>query len=279
MGMLDGKVALISGVARGQGRSHAVRLAEEGANIIGFDALDSYETIGYPMATEDDMSETVKLVEKTGRSIIVRTADVRKREDIQAVVDAGVERFGGIDIVLANAGISPPGMPFWEVPQEEWNDVIDVNLTGVWNTCAAAAPALIERGPGSSIVVTSSGAGLKAMQNLADYNSSKFGVIGLARTMANELAPHRIRVNVVCPSTVSTDMVLNDTLYKLFRPDLEHPTVEDVKPVMTSMNPYPEPWLDAIDISNAILWLVSDQARYVTGAVLPVDLGISNKAI
>jgi (+)-trans-carveol dehydrogenase len=279
MGLLDGKVALISGVARGQGRSHAVRLAEEGADIIGFDALQSYATLAYPMATEDDLYETVRLVEKTGRRIIGRQADVRDRTQVTGVVEEGLAELGHIDIVCGNAGISPPGMPFWQIPEEEWRDVIDVNLTGVWNTCAAAAPHMVERGAGGSIIVTSSGAGLKAMQNLADYNSSKFGVIGLTRTMANELAPHRIRVNAVCPSTVRTDMVLNDGLYRLFRPDLEHPTVDDVTPILSAMNPIPEPWLEPVDISNAIVWLASDYARFITGAVLPVDLGVSNKAM
>ncbi len=275
---LEGKVALISGAARGQGRSHAVRLAEEGADIVGFDALVDYDDIVYPMATREQLDETVALVEKADRRMIGRRANVRDRGEIEAVVAEALDVFGRIDIVCANAGISPPGTPFWEIPPSEWDDVIAVNLTGVFHTCAAAVPSMIERGDGGSIIVTSSGAGLKAMQNLADYNSSKFGVIGLTKTMANELAPHRIRVNAICPTTVRTDMVLNNGLYQLFRPDLEHPGVEDVIPVLTAMNPIPEPWVEPGDISNAVAWLVSDEARYVTGIALPVDLGVSNKA-
>ncbi len=275
---LEGKVALISGVARGQGRSHALRLAEEGADIVGFDALRNFDGIAYPMASQEDLDETIALVEKTGRRMIGRRADVCNRAEVEAVVADALDVLGRIDIVCANAGISPPGRPFWEIPPSEWDDVIGVNLTGVFHTCATAVPSMMERGEGGSIIVTSSGAGLKAMQNLADYNSSKFGVIGFTKTMANELAPHRIRVNAICPTTVRTDMVLNDGLYRLFRPDLPHPGLDDVIPVLSGMNPISEPWVEPNDISNAVAWLASDEARYVTGIVLPVDLGVSNKA-
>ena len=277
-GNLEGKVALISGVARGQGRAHAIRLAKEGCGIIGFDHLEDYDSVIYKMSRKDDLDETVKLVEKAGGRMIAHKADARDRSAIEAVVADGIKAFGRLDIVSANAGICPPGRPFWEVPGSDWDDIIGVNLTGVFHTCAAAVKPMLERGEGGSIIVTSSGAGLKATSNLADYNSSKFGVIGLAKTMANELAAHRIRVNVICPTTVRTDMVLNDGLYRLFRPDLESPTVDDVIPVLQQMNPIPEPWVDPSDISNAVAWLASDESRYVTGIVLPVDLGVSNKA-
>jgi (+)-trans-carveol dehydrogenase len=276
---LEGKVAFITGVARGQGRSHAVRLAEEGVDIIGVDALTGYDTIAYPMGSREELDETVQLVEKQGRRMIATEADVRDLASLESAVAAGVEEFGRLDIVAANAGISPPGTPLWQLPPQEWQDVIDVNLTGVFNTLRASVPHMLEAGNGGSIVITSSGAGLKAVQNLADYNSSKFGVIGLGKTAANELAPYKIRVNMICPSTVATPMVLNDALYRLFRPDLENPTVDDAAEVFTQMNPLGEPWADPVDISNAVVWLCSEQARTVTGIVLPVDLGVSNKAL
>lgn len=277
-GNLEGKVALISGAARGQGRSHAIRLAKEGCGIVGFDHLEDFDSIVYKMSRKEDLDETVKLVEQAGGRMIARKADVRDRSAMDAVVADALNAFGRLDIVSANAGISPPGRPFWELKVDDWNEVIGVNLTGVFNTCAAAVKPMLERGEGGSIIVTSSGAGIKAISNLADYNSSKFGVIGLAKTMANELAAHRIRVNVICPTTVRTDMVLNDGLYRLFRPDLASPTVDDVIPILRDMNPMPEPWVEPSDISNAVAWLASDESRYVTGIVLPVDLGVSNKA-
>jgi (+)-trans-carveol dehydrogenase len=279
MGSLDGKVAFISGVARGQGRSHAIRLAREGANIIGFDSLTNYDSLAYDMSTESDMDTTVRMVEKTGSQMLGLRADVRCRTEVNAVLQAGLQEFGRVDIVCANAGIFPKGAPFWELAEDSWNDVIDVNLTGVFHTCAVAVPTMISQGNGGSIIVTSSGAGIKAMQNLADYNSSKFGVIGLAKTMANELAAFRIRANAICPGTVRTDLVLNEGLYRLFRPDLDAPGLDDVMPLLTAINPIAEPWLEPEDISDAVAWLASDQSRFVTGITLPIDLGIANKAM
>jgi (+)-trans-carveol dehydrogenase len=274
-----GKIAFITGAARGQGRMHAVRLAQEGADVVVVDALQSYSTIAYPMATEADLDETVALVEATGRKALARQADVRNVGQLQAVVDEAIESFGRIDIVSANAGIMPPGAPFWELTPQEWADVIGVNLVGVANTVSAAVPSMIAAGQGGSIVITSSAAGLRATNNLATYNSSKFGVIGLGKTMANELAAHRIRVNVICPISVDTTMIHNDGLYHLLRPDLEAPTRADVAEVMSTLSPIPEPWIEPIDVSNALVYLASDEARYVTGVVLPVDLGFTNKAM
>jgi (+)-trans-carveol dehydrogenase len=278
MGMLDGRVAFITGVARGQGRSHAVRLAAEGADIIGVDALRDYPTITYRMGTQEDLDETVRLVEKADRRMVARVADVRDRAALAAAVTDGVEAFGRLDIVSANAGISPPGAPLWKLSPEEWDDVIGVNLTGVFNTLAVTVPAIHTAGNGGSIIVTSSGAGLKTFYNLASYNASKFGVIGLARTLANELATERIRVNVIAPGTVGTPMVTaNEAQFPLFRPDLENPTLEDCKPAFASMMPMGEPWVDPEDISNVLVFLASDKARYITGTVIPVDQGSNNK--
>ena len=280
MGKVEGKVAFVTGVGRGQGRSHAVRLAEEGADIIGVDALVNYGTISYDMASEADLEDTRALIEKHGRRALLSQVDVRDRNALQAAVDAGVAELGRLDIVCANAGISPPGGPLWTISTQEWDDVIGVNLTGVFNTLAVAMPRILEAGNGGSIIVTSSGAGIRSVQNLADYNASKHGVIGLAQTLANEVAKEQVRVNVVCPGTVGTPMVTaNEVQFKLFRPDLEDPTLEDCRPVYEMIMPMGHAWVDVEDISNAVVWLASDEARYVTGIVLPVDQGSANRVM
>jgi (+)-trans-carveol dehydrogenase len=280
VGRLDDKVALITGAARGQGRSHAVRLAREGAQIVAVDfcgGAEAFPWMTYPMATEDDLAETVRLVEGEGQKILAVKADVRDLAGMQQAVADGVAAFGYIDIVSANAGISPFGPETWLNDEKQWDDVYQVNLLGVRNTLKAVVPAMIEAGRGGAITITSSGAGLKGAYGLADYCSTKFGVIGVARALANEVAPHNIRVNVIAPGTCDTDMVQNDGLRKLFRPDLENPTKEDVAPVYTSMSMLAVPWVQPVDISNAQLFLSSDEARYITGVVLPVDAGISAK--
>jgi SDR family mycofactocin-dependent oxidoreductase len=278
MGRVQDKVAFITGVARGQGRSHAVRLAEEGADIIGVDLLAPEPFAPYPMATDDDMQETAALVEKTGRRFVGIRADVRDRTAMKHAVDQGVDEFGRLDIVAASAGISPGGGPLWGIPAEEWDAVIGTNLTGVYNTLAAAVPAMIAAGNGGSIVCTSSGAGLRYVPNLVDYNASKAGVVAIGKTLANELASTGIRVNVLAPGTVGTPLVTeNAAMFKLFRPDLEAPTIDDALPVFTAMMPMGKPWIDPIDVSNALLFLASDEARYITGQVLAVDQGTTNR--
>jgi (+)-trans-carveol dehydrogenase len=270
-----GKVALISGVARGQGRAHALRLSAEGASIVGFDAMHPYDTVPYRQATKEDLDETVRLVEAQGGKIVAERGDARVRSDVAAVVAAGLAEFGTIDIVVANAGIGIDSVSFWEISEEQWDDVVDVNLKGVWNTVAAAAPAMIRQGTGGSVVITSSAASLKAAPRLGPYTAAKTGVIGLMRTMASELAPHRIRANCVAPTAVPTDFVLNQRLFQIFCPDVENPDVEDVKKIMAGMHPLGEPWIQVEDIAAAVAYLASDEARYVSGIVLPVDLGLS----
>ncbi|PBC52084.1 SDR family mycofactocin-dependent oxidoreductase [Rhodococcus sp. ACS1] len=275
MGRLTDKVALVSGVARGQGRSHALRLVSEGVSIIGFDGLCTYDTVPYKQATQEDLDETVRLVEAAGGKIVAGRADVRDREQITAIVDQGLSMFGKIDIVIANAGIGINSLPFWKVSQQEWDDVLAVCLTGVWNTVSAAVPSMIDAGRGGSIVMTSSAAAIKAAPQLAPYIAAKTGVIGMMKSMANDLAPHKIRINCVAPTAVPTDFVLNDRLYQIFCPDKENPTVDDAANVMRKMHPLDEPWIEPADISAAVAYLASDEARYVTGIVLPVDLGLS----
>jgi (+)-trans-carveol dehydrogenase len=280
MGRVDGKVAFITGGARGQGRSHAVRLAKEGADVIVVDSVggaDAYPWMAYPMATKDDLAETARLVEAAGRGIVAREGDVRDQESLEDAVREGLDKFGHIDIVSANAGISPFGPETWLNDDRQWKDVHDVNVWGVRSTVRAVVPKMIEAERGGTIIITSSGAGLKGVYGLSDYCSSKFAVIGLARSLANEVAPYNIRVNVIAPGTVDTDMVQNDGLRRLFRPDLENPTKDDVEPLFVQMSMLPIPWVEAIDISNALVFLASDEARYITGQVLAVDGGMSVK--
>jgi len=276
MGRVDGKVAFITGAARGQGRSHAVRLAEEGADIIAIDVLEPVAGAPYGPATEDDLAETVRQVEALDRRIIAAKADVRDFDGLKSVLDDAVAQLGRLDIVAANAGISTAMAPAEELSEEIWVDMVDVNLNGVWRTCKAAIPHLRASG-GGSIILTSSDAGLFAFPNIAHYVSAKHGVVGLMRTLALELAPDMIRVNSVHPTVVDTPMVNNEATYALFRPDLENPTVEDFKAAATGINALPIPWVEPVDISNAVLWLASDEARYVTGVPLPVDAGAAVK--
>jgi (+)-trans-carveol dehydrogenase len=275
-GKLEGKVAFITGAARGQGRSHAVRLAEEGADIIAVDLCDQVGSVPYPMATPEDLAETAKEVEALDRRIVATQADVRDFDALKQALDAGVAELGHVDIVSANAGIVSYG-PAAELDETTWQDMIDVNLTGVWHTCKAAIPHLIRQGTGGSIVITSSAAGLMAYPGLAHYVSAKHGLVGLMRTLALELAPHFIRVNSVHPTSVNTPMVQNDASKRLFLPDVENPSPEQFAEVSAAMNALPIPWVEARDISNAVLWLASDEARYVTGVTLPVDAGTLTK--
>jgi (+)-trans-carveol dehydrogenase/(-)-trans-carveol dehydrogenase len=271
MGKVEGKVAFVTGAARGQGRSHAQSLAEQGADIIALDVLADGASVGYPAATQDDLAETVAMVQKVGRKIYARHGDVRNQSDVDAAVAEGLARFGHLDIVVANAGITTFGA-IWELTDDQWGDMIDVNLTGVFHSVKAAVPAMLEQGSGGSIVITGSCA--VGLPHLAHYSAAKNGVVGLMRSLASELAPYKIRANVVHPTTVGTEMIFNDATYRVFRPDLDTPTVEDLIPVLTSMNKLGVPWVDPVDISNAVLWLASDDARYVTGAAIPVDAGV-----
>lgn len=263
-GRVAGKVAFITGAARGQGRSHAVRLAEEGADIIAVDVCHDYPTVSYPLATAADLAETVKAVEALDRRIVAAQADVRDAAALRAAVDDGVTQLGRLDIVCANAGICT--IQAWQdVTPAVWQDTLDTNLTGVWNTMIAAAPHLIAAG-GGSIICTSSTAGIKGLPFLAPYVAAKHGVVGIAKTMANELARHHIRVNTVHPTGVDTPMAAGlGGLEPLIGTD------QNLGPIF--MNTLPVQSVDARDISNAVLFLASDEARYVTGLEFTVDAG------
>ncbi len=279
MGRMEGKVAFITGAARGQGRSHAIRLAREGADIIALDLCDDVGNVPryYPGATEEDLAETVAEVEKLDRRIVATKADVRDFAATKEALERGLAEFGHVDVVSANAGIFEFGDKTHEVAEQDWDDVQDVNLKGVWLTCKAVIPHLIEQGTGGSIILTSSTAGIKGTPNVAAYTASKHGVVGLMRTLALELAPYAVRVNTVHPTGVATNMILNESTYRLFLPDVEHPTMEQAAPVFTTTNALEVPWVEPIDISNAVLFLASDEARYVTGTELKVDAGFTLK--
>jgi SDR family mycofactocin-dependent oxidoreductase len=268
MATLDGKVAFITGAARGQGREHAVRLAHEGADIIAVDICAQIPTVGYAMSTPDDLAETVKLVEKTGRRIVAREADVREFSQLQGAFAEGVAELGRVDIVIANAGIVPIAGEDGD-DDHMWRDVLNVNLTGVWNTVRASAPTMIEQGDGGSIVLISSTAGLMgstkgSLTGMEGYTASKHGVVGLMRSFAKNFGPHRIRVNSIHPTAVATPMIMNEPMQSFF-------AAPDAAGSFAHLLPLDA--LDASDITDAVMWLVSDQAQWITGVVLPVDAG------
>jgi (+)-trans-carveol dehydrogenase len=271
-GRVEGKVAFITGAARGQGRSHAITLAREGADIIAVDIAAQIGTVPYPMATPQDLAQTVKEVQATGRRIVATVADVRDYDALKEALDDGVAQLGRLDIVSANAGIVSYDQAA-DLAEQTWQDVIDVDLTGEWHAAKAAIPHLRAGGRGGSIILTSSDAGLQALPNTGHYTAAKHGVVGLMRTLALELAPDFIRVNALAPTTVDTPMVMNSATYRLFRPDLENPTADDLAEASRAVNALPIPWVEPADISNAVLWLASDESRYVTGITLPVDAG------
>jgi SDR family mycofactocin-dependent oxidoreductase len=273
---LNDKVVLVTGAARGQGRSHCVRCAEEGADVVALDLAADVETVGYPLATEDDLQETARLVEKTGRRVLAQKADVRSQRALDDAVAAALAQFGHIDVVVANAGIASFG-PAWELEEQTWQDVIDINLTGVWHTAKAVIPAMVEAGRGGSLIFISSVAGLKGVPNIAHYATAKHGLVGLMRTLAIELAPHNIRVNTIHPTNVATPMIHNDATLAAFLPETPNPTEADMVVAATEMHLLSVPWIEPVDISNAVVWLGSADARYVTGVALPVDAGMVTK--
>ena len=273
-GRFEGKVAFITGAARGQGRSHAVRLAEEGADIIAIDLCGDIDSVPYPLGTSEDLAVTVGLVEAAGRKIVAVKADVRDYDQVKNAVDAGVATLGRLDVVSANAGIAS-----FEVLEtmdtRAWQDVLDVNLTGVWHTAKASIPHL-RRSGGGSITLTSSSAGLKGLPNVGHYTAAKHGLVGLMRSLALELARDRIRVNTIHPCSVDTEMIQNEATHELFMPGRppEERTQEMLAASFETQTLMDVPWIEAVDISNALLWLASDEARYVTGVTLPVDAGM-----
>jgi SDR family mycofactocin-dependent oxidoreductase len=274
VGELTGKVAFITGAARGQGRAHAVKLSSMGADIIAVDLCDQITSVPYPMATPDDLAATVKLVEENGARIVAAQADVRDRDALKAALTAGVEELGGrLDIAIANAGIAPMA------GEDAWQDVIDVNLTGVYHTVEVAMRPMVKAGNGGSIVLISSVAGLvglaSPMAGSVGYAAAKHGMVGLMRVYANLLASQSIRVNSIHPAGVATPMIDNEFTRKWLSQLTTDSEAAKSAPNMT--NALPVQVLDAEDIANTVAWLVSDAGRYITGVTLPVDAGFVNK--
>ena len=273
-GRVQDKVAFITGAARGQGRSHAVRLAEEGADIIAVDICGPVSSSRQiEPATPEDLAETADLVKGLNRRIVTAQVDVRDYDALKDAVDSGVEQLGGLDVIVANAGIGNGGQTLDRTSEADWTDMIDVNLSGVWKTVKAAVPHLLSQGRGGSIILTSSVGGLKAYPHTGHYIAAKHGVVGLMRAFAVELGAHSIRVNSVHPTNVNTPMFMNEGTMKLFRPDLPSPGPDDLAVAAQFMHVLPVGWVEAVDISNAVLFLASDEARYVTGLTMTVDAG------
>jgi (+)-trans-carveol dehydrogenase len=273
-GRVEGKVAFITGAARGQGRAHAVRLAQEGADIIAVDICKKIDTVDVIAAsTPEDLAETADLVKGHNRRIYTAEVDVRDFDALKAAVDTGVEQMGRLDIIVANAGIGNGGETLDKTSEADWTAMIDINLGGVWKSVKAGVPHILNGGRGGSIILTSSVGGLKAYPHCGHYVAAKHGVVGLMRTFAVELGAQNIRVNTVHPTNVNTPLFMNDDTMKLFRPDLENPGPDDMKVVGQLMHTLPIGWVEPEDIANAVLFLASDEARYITGVTLPVDGG------
>jgi SDR family mycofactocin-dependent oxidoreductase len=273
---LDGRVAFITGVARGQGRAHAVRLARDGADIIGVDVCEDVPSMNYSNASEVDLEETVRLVEKEGRRMVARKADVRDYAGLKRAFEEGYEQLGRVDIIIANAGIVRIGSESADF-LADWNDVIDTDLTGVFHTIRVALPPMREAGRGGSIVITSSTAGFKGTKALEAssmaYTAAKRGVVGIMQNLANVLAPEWIRVNTVHPTAVRSGMTQNPAVTKL----MEDAAAGRVNALSSLQNALPVPMVEPEDVANAVAFLVSDEARYVTGVQFPVDAGFSIK--
>jgi (+)-trans-carveol dehydrogenase len=276
-GRVEGKVAFVTGAARGQGRSHAVRLAEEGADIIAVDICkpirEGVVDTAIPASTPEDLAETADLVKGHNRRIFTAEVDVRDFDALKAAVDNGVEQLGRLDIIVANAGIGNGGDTLDKTSEYDWQEMIDVNLSSVWKSVKAGVPHMIAGGKGGSIILTSSVGGLKAYPHCGSYVAAKHGVVGIMRSFAVELGQHMIRVNTVNPTHVSTPMIMNEGTWKLFRPDLENPGPDDMAPICQMFHTLPIPWVEPVDISNAVLFFASDESRYITGVTLPIDAG------
>lgn len=276
VGRVAGKVAFITGAARGQGREHAIRLAEEGADIIAVDVCGEIDGVPYPGATEADLDETAALVEKLDRRIVTAKADVRDVEALGKALQQGVDELGRPDIVVANAGISGSPAPAAMIEEAAWRTMLDINITGVWHTIKVAVPHMSD-GRGGSIILVSSMLGLRGGGYMAHYASAKHAVVGLMNSLANELAPQWIRVNSIHPGNILTPMIDNDQFRRTLRPDLTEPTMADAGEIIGHFHLLPVPYFEARAVSNAVLFLASDEAKYITGAALPVDAGATAK--
>jgi (+)-trans-carveol dehydrogenase len=272
-GGFAGKVVLISGAARGQGRSHALRFAALGASVVAFDICEQIENVPYAMSRPEDLDETVATARAAGGVIDGYQADVRHQDQLDDVVKHAVTSYGGIDVVVANAAILAPRSHLWETTEHDFHNVIDVNLLGVWRTVKAAMLALIERR--GSVVITGSGASVKGLPNVGAYVTAKHGLVGMVRVMAKEMAPSGVRVNAVLPGNANTPMFNNEGMRRLYVPEVEEPSEEQFLTRAAAGIPMGIPYVEPVDLTEAVVWLASPAARYVTGVLLPVDGGSS----
>lgn len=277
MSRLDGKTALITGAARGQGRSHAQVLAAAGASIIAIDACAPNPAVAYEMPTAADLEQTAALVEEAGGKVHHAIADTRDEQAMAAAVAAGVRELGGLDIVVANAGIYPFGFAAHEMAAADWDAVLSVNLTGTWQTCKIATPYLLESTRGAAIVIVGSTAGINGAPRSSAYAVTKHGLKGLMTTLALELGPHNIRVNSVIPTAVDTPMCMNEKVFHAFLPDIDDPSEEQIRAAFQRVHVLPTPWVEPEDVSRAVLFLTSEDARFITGTELKVDAGYTIK--
>lgn len=271
MGNLSDKVAIVPGAARGQGRAHALALARAGASVVCSDLCANVGSIPYSLGTDEDLAETLRLIESENGTAISVVADCRQRSETSEVAAQALDRLGNIDILVANAGVCS-WHPFVELTEDAWSDVIDTNLTGVANTLHAVLPHMMGQGAGR-IVVTGSTLGRQGMANCSHYSAAKWGLHGLVKSIAMEVAPMGITINLVNPTIVNTPMMDNEAAYKLFCPDIEHPTREDALPRYATLNHIPMSWMEPEEIANAMLFLVSDESRYITGTAMDVAAG------
>jgi SDR family mycofactocin-dependent oxidoreductase len=262
---LRDKVVLVTGASRGTGRVHCLRFAEEGADVIALDVAEA----------ADELRSLAAEIERRGRRCATGWAEVSDLDAVTSAVDAGVAELGRLDVVVANAGVHLTGAPSWELDPKVWHRTLDINLTGVWHTVRAGVPHIGDHG--GSVIIISSTNGIRGTANSTHYTASKHAVVGLARALANELGPRSIRVNTVHPGAVATPMVLNEATYRRLRPDLENPTAEDAAEVLRARNLLPVPWVEPVDIANAVVFLASDEGRYITGTQLVVDAGLTQK--
>jgi SDR family mycofactocin-dependent oxidoreductase len=272
VGKLEGQVALVTGAARGQGRQHALRLAQEGADIIAVDICAQIDTVPYALATPADLAETVRMVESCGRRILPYEVDVRDRPGLRAAVGDAVEELGRLDVVIANAGVASYASVL-DMPDDMWDDMIAVNLTGVWNTLSASLPSIVAGGRGGSIVLTSSTAALRQRANTVHYAAAKAALLSMIKSVGLEMAPNFIRVNAVVLGAVRTPMIVNDQLKSIFIPGKTDVTDAEMEQALAATHPMPVGWAEPDDVSDAVVFLASDDSRYVTGTAIAVDAG------